>query len=1210
MSNIVNCFDVTGGECSGHGKCIGNNNNSNPSQGEVSSCLCDDGWSSKCDFIETYNKQCPLNLLSIRILWGLNLLLIIFVMTESFEVFLFRTVNYLKLRKERGIGIQQNKGLFAVYIYVIISLPAHICLSILKLINPDLHVGFDILTSIFFFLGNVGFYASTSVYQTALFASTFKKEEIKKVQGLHLYNGIVWLSQMIGALVGFIPLALALERVNDVGTQQSFIISYFVLRSLSFLGNGLTTGIMVKQITVVLDKSAKTNEVNSSKLLELKAKFIDVQSSAFKIATLLGIFFLLCACWSYMWTKHDYMLPLVWIFMPFLQRKVVNAVNLDKSKLEGTKEAIKASALAKIKNLRRDPRGSNAISNKNATGEGSSSKGVNQGSRDTGLGNGSKIKMENNDSNNNNPSSTREARPNLVGSLVDIDEERDVVIIQNINNEFVPLPESTLKKELVDTPDIVLESLGETQEFESKTIITTSEIVVHESELLLSNYPFLRNIKLHFLLMVVYFIQLIFLFLMWRNMAPHELGYLTLILYPCTIAVVLSSLSPRVLKRLSFESNFLASSLLIGLLTIAAWDVLQWDPPRCISFLLLSGGAEIVLISDALFGNVQKFRFGLVVLAFLGTLTAFIFAQFIFISQFTDSIIVLMIPGVGKGAQFSVYNFFRDSLGGVCLLMFRVFFHEIRGKSKERFFSIADPVKVSYKSIEDEAFEMSRMKTAASRLGAKMMGRASLKLEKKKKPTVNVQSGFLVDESPANYNHEQKRAIFVYSDQIILRESDTFLVHWFGLEKGVKIIYLLTKKAHTRIFMIICLIIPNFVFYGFVLWGIFPPEVSIVGLIGLFPLIRSILTTSRSMFYLLTTRLDFWIDLSLLIIWFLATGYAFYFDARIAIFFVAGAVLLNAMLSDARILFGRNHALPPKSVSTTTSSKLYVSQNTESNDSNGGTESIKGRSTLYSKAKDMMKVNDSLHMSNLATIPSASQMAITKANEKFSKNKSKNARVAIVYRYILALMYLAYCAFPWIMILGIPYNIRILRAKPTLPGTASVFIDESDVIQSSFNLSISFSLMIFLRLLHATHARRKGELLDLRRPVKPKFIPNNPTTEEHIHASALSSKHQSNHAIDSKTINSHSISVKVDQRVPEPIVMIKEEETELSEKSQQHLTPAPTPTAATATTFNHNDQTDEMNTNDEVSTVKIDPITVDENKDNSSTVEANDGKEA
>ena len=65
--------------------------------------------------------------------------------------------------------------------------------------------------------------------------------------------------------------------------------------------------------------------------------------------------------------------------------------------------------------------------------------------------------------------------------------------------------------------------------------------------------------------------------------------------------------------------------------------------------------------------------------------------------------------------------------------MFRVVFHEFRGKSKERFFNIKDPVKVIYKSIEDEGKEISKMKTVANKLGATLKERISVKLKKIRK---------------------------------------------------------------------------------------------------------------------------------------------------------------------------------------------------------------------------------------------------------------------------------------------------------------------------------------------------------------------------------------------------------------------------------------------------------------------------------------------
>jgi hypothetical protein len=108
----------------------------------------------------------------------------------------------------------------------------------------------------------------------------------------------------------------------------------------------------------------------------------------------------------------------------------------------------------------------------------------------------------------------------------------------------------------------------------------------------------------------------------------------------------------------------------------------------------------------------------------------------------------------------------RDSYVGIALLLFRVGVHEIRGKSKDRFMNLSDPVQVTYKSTGEEGLEQNKMNRIAARFGAKMQA-ATIKADRithGKVKAMDIQSGFLVEEKQEIIEDGVKQA--VYSDHI------------------------------------------------------------------------------------------------------------------------------------------------------------------------------------------------------------------------------------------------------------------------------------------------------------------------------------------------------------------------------------------------------------------------------------------------------------
>lgn len=311
-------------ECSSHGSCINN------------TCICDDNWSGASDFVNTESLDCQINNYIILGLWILNIVVILYVYISSASIIIARTYNFIEQKKSKiDYNIFKNRGLLAVYVVFSICLPAQLAYSILKVINQNVHIGFDIAPTILFSIAKLGFYLSVTAYQPALLATVLKQE--KNVKKLLQFNTIGSASlQSIAIFIGFFPVFFFNQIKNIWNIEQQILLvrSYYIIQAIALYLNAVFAIFISKKVTRILNASASLNynkDTNQSdKMNKLKNRINGVQATIYKQALLQGTIYLVFGFFPYLYNKHDYFLPISWIGKIFFNIYFYNFYNFYK----------------------------------------------------------------------------------------------------------------------------------------------------------------------------------------------------------------------------------------------------------------------------------------------------------------------------------------------------------------------------------------------------------------------------------------------------------------------------------------------------------------------------------------------------------------------------------------------------------------------------------------------------------------------------------------------------------------------------------------------------------------------------------------------------------------------------------------------------------------------------------------------------------------
>jgi hypothetical protein len=328
---------LTCSDCGGHGSC----------SPDKTSCLCDAQWSNHTDWVAFPN--CASSDIGMLVLWSVNFALCVYVALKCFNVILIRFETFFQQRRtHKDYTLWNNKGLIAVIGYFGISLPAHIAMCITRFIDPSSRIGFDIAPTLFFALGKLGFYMAVLFYQGPMLSVVVGREPKMRqiVVASSVGSAIIQTCVTIIGFFGFITLNPTIQ--TDVNKQIMVMRAYYFIQAAMLLCNGsmafyvrfAVTRALTFSSTLTAGGAAVTNSGGGgasapsshvNKAMEIMGKVNDLQGTVIKQGLGQGIIYIVFGCVPFLFDKHEYLLPLSWIIMPILGKKLAFQISLDKT---------------------------------------------------------------------------------------------------------------------------------------------------------------------------------------------------------------------------------------------------------------------------------------------------------------------------------------------------------------------------------------------------------------------------------------------------------------------------------------------------------------------------------------------------------------------------------------------------------------------------------------------------------------------------------------------------------------------------------------------------------------------------------------------------------------------------------------------------------------------------------------------------------------
>lgn len=275
--------------------------------------------------------DCQSNEALIRGLWGTNLVisLVFFVLVHMNMSKLWKKHNSLaKEARTRGsrYSVYQNKGLFANIPYAYFGMTAQIAFAILKLIDPNMHIGLSWGLTVLWWIQRTCFYFAGDTFQPNLLASLLRTqrglENVTKwnfrASYLHFFIATgIQVTALPPLLMGNPSVFNPTTGLVSVGAQ----LNVYALAMLFLMVESYFLKIKVIQIldhSYSLTKDAKTKRIRD--------KLSKVQDEMVKHAFTQFFLYLVFGVLPFTWRFHDYLLACSWIFVPIAANGLTKSI--------------------------------------------------------------------------------------------------------------------------------------------------------------------------------------------------------------------------------------------------------------------------------------------------------------------------------------------------------------------------------------------------------------------------------------------------------------------------------------------------------------------------------------------------------------------------------------------------------------------------------------------------------------------------------------------------------------------------------------------------------------------------------------------------------------------------------------------------------------------------------------------------------------------
>jgi hypothetical protein len=334
---------LVGPPCSGTGACV-----YDAALGR-GVCVCDAGWSGYSDFkITTSQVDCQINYVIIRVLWALLLITSLgsfFLSWPKVRLALARHQNVVALHKSRGktYRIYDSKSLFCCLIIMCQGTPCVWALALLKLVDPEQHVGAQWAPTLLWWAVRFAVYVTVFTMQPALLRSLLKNQRtLEPIVRFNENLSVVFLLVAeFAEIVSIWPVVAAVDPFNPVPGIVALLF-YGALFSLAMLGSALQAWYIERKVNQIL--SASHELAKNEKTLRIREKLAGVQKSVRFAMYFQALIYIFLIAFPFMWKLHDYFLPVSWQAIgPILVRVVNSLMDEEKDKNKSSQDSFEHS---------------------------------------------------------------------------------------------------------------------------------------------------------------------------------------------------------------------------------------------------------------------------------------------------------------------------------------------------------------------------------------------------------------------------------------------------------------------------------------------------------------------------------------------------------------------------------------------------------------------------------------------------------------------------------------------------------------------------------------------------------------------------------------------------------------------------------------------------------------------------------------------------
>lgn len=247
-------------------------------------------------------------------------------------MFFIRTFPYVKslVDSQRAIASQakaagkpfnvwDNIGVISLVPYSTLGVLSNFVFAIMKIVDPNFHVGVSVIITILWFIHRSTFYIAGDFFQPHLIKSLLGKQQSdaqsivemnNRMNRIHLTVALIVPAAVLG------PLCSTVDPFNPIVAWSSIGV-YLLANSFSFMFYSVQSKFIAVKISQLLAGA------QSGKVIRVRDRLVRIQTHLAKSAGGQALVYLVFGSLPFLWGSHDYLLPVSWMAIPVANHQLV-----------------------------------------------------------------------------------------------------------------------------------------------------------------------------------------------------------------------------------------------------------------------------------------------------------------------------------------------------------------------------------------------------------------------------------------------------------------------------------------------------------------------------------------------------------------------------------------------------------------------------------------------------------------------------------------------------------------------------------------------------------------------------------------------------------------------------------------------------------------------------------------------------------------------